>query len=142
MAMMLFMATANTTLQLNSDPAMRGRVMALYGLLFLGLATRKYVFDLHFQYSSVLFPVLWAAVPDGIGLPDAIVDESDEDEAELGVFQDAVGDHAAELAGADDQDALEADAAAPPPLEEIADDLAGQIGGEHAEADEKRPHRP
>lgn len=36
LAMMLFMATANTTLQLNSDPAMRGRVMALYGLLFLG----------------------------------------------------------------------------------------------------------
>ena len=36
MAMMLFMATANTTLQLNSDPAMRGRVMALYGLLFAG----------------------------------------------------------------------------------------------------------
>lgn len=35
-AMMLFMATANTMLQLNSDPAMRGRVMALYGLLFLG----------------------------------------------------------------------------------------------------------
>ena len=35
-AMMLFMATANTLLQLNSDPAMRGRVMALYGLLFLG----------------------------------------------------------------------------------------------------------
>ncbi|MGI8983342.1 MAG: MFS transporter [Acidimicrobiales bacterium] len=36
MAMMLFMATANTMLQLNSDPAMRGRVMALYGLLFAG----------------------------------------------------------------------------------------------------------
>jgi MFS family permease len=36
MAMMLFMATANTTLQLNSDAAMRGRVMALYGLLFAG----------------------------------------------------------------------------------------------------------
>jgi MFS family permease len=35
-AMMLFMATANTTLQLGSDPAMRGRVMALYGLLFAG----------------------------------------------------------------------------------------------------------
>jgi MFS family permease len=33
---MVFLATANTTLQLNSDPAMRGRVMALYGLLFLG----------------------------------------------------------------------------------------------------------
>jgi MFS family permease len=35
-AVMLFLATANTTLQLNSDPAMRGRVMSLYGLLFLG----------------------------------------------------------------------------------------------------------
>ena len=35
-AMMLFMATANTTLQLGSDPAMRGRVMALYGVLFAG----------------------------------------------------------------------------------------------------------
>jgi uncharacterized membrane protein len=42
------------------------RFIMIYGLLFLGLATRKYVFDLHFQYSSVLFPVLWAAVPDGI----------------------------------------------------------------------------
>ena len=35
---MLFLATANTTLQLNSDPSMRGRVMALYGLVFLGAA--------------------------------------------------------------------------------------------------------
>jgi len=35
-AVMLFLATANTTLQLNSEPAMRGRVMALYGLVFLG----------------------------------------------------------------------------------------------------------
>ena len=35
-AIMLFLATANTTLQLTTDPAMRGRVMALYGLVFLG----------------------------------------------------------------------------------------------------------
>jgi len=35
-AIMLFLATANTTLQLACDPAMRGRVMALYGLVFLG----------------------------------------------------------------------------------------------------------
>ena len=35
-AVMLFLATANTTLQLASDPALRGRVMALYGLLFMG----------------------------------------------------------------------------------------------------------
>ena len=31
-----FMATANSTCQLMSLPAMRGRVMALYGLVFLG----------------------------------------------------------------------------------------------------------
>lgn len=36
MAMMLFLATANSTLQLGSEPSMRGRVMALYGLVFLG----------------------------------------------------------------------------------------------------------
>jgi len=35
-AVMLFLATANTTLQLTTDPFMRGRVMALYGLVFLG----------------------------------------------------------------------------------------------------------
>lgn len=35
-AIMLFLATANTTLQLTTDPAFRGRVMALYGLVFLG----------------------------------------------------------------------------------------------------------
>lgn len=34
--MMAFMATANATLQLEAAPAMRGRVMALYGVLFLG----------------------------------------------------------------------------------------------------------
>jgi MFS family permease len=36
MAMMIFLATANSTLQLTSEPSMRGRVMALYGLVFLG----------------------------------------------------------------------------------------------------------
>ncbi len=35
-AIMLFLATANTTLQLATEPEMRGRVMALYGLVFLG----------------------------------------------------------------------------------------------------------
>lgn len=33
---MVFIVTANTTMQLNSDAVMRGRVMALYGLVFLG----------------------------------------------------------------------------------------------------------
>jgi MFS family permease len=35
-ASMTFLATANATLQLASSPGMRGRVMALYGLVFLG----------------------------------------------------------------------------------------------------------
>ncbi len=44
----------------------RKRFMMLYGLAFLGLASRKYVYNLHFQYSSVLFPILLAATPDGV----------------------------------------------------------------------------
>jgi MFS family permease len=35
-ASMTFLATANSTLQLATSPGMRGRVMALYGLVFLG----------------------------------------------------------------------------------------------------------
>ena len=35
-AMITFQATANSLLQLNSDPALRGRVMALYVMVFLG----------------------------------------------------------------------------------------------------------
>jgi MFS family permease len=35
-ASITFISTANATLQLNSDPTMRGRVMALHGLVFLG----------------------------------------------------------------------------------------------------------
>lgn len=33
---MVFLATVNSTLQLSSEPTMRGRVMALYGLVFVG----------------------------------------------------------------------------------------------------------
>jgi MFS family permease len=36
MASITFLARANTTLQLNSDPVMRGRVMALWTVAFLG----------------------------------------------------------------------------------------------------------
>lgn len=36
LSVMVFLATANATLQINSAPHMRGRVMALYGLVFLG----------------------------------------------------------------------------------------------------------
>jgi MFS family permease len=34
--MIAFIATANSTVQLHSDPALRGRVMALFVLVFLG----------------------------------------------------------------------------------------------------------
>jgi MFS family permease len=36
LASMVFMITGNSTLQLNSRPEMRGRVMGLYGIVFLG----------------------------------------------------------------------------------------------------------
>jgi MFS family permease len=35
-ASIVFFVTANSTLQLSSRPDMRGRVMALYGIVFLG----------------------------------------------------------------------------------------------------------
>lgn len=49
-------------------PLLSGRktVMMVYGFIFIGLASRKHVYSLHFQYSSVLFPILVAAMPDGI----------------------------------------------------------------------------
>lgn len=49
-------------------PVIAGRktVIMAYGMIFLGLASRRHVFSLHFQYSSVLFPVLLAAMPDAI----------------------------------------------------------------------------
>lgn len=42
------------------------RVMMLYGLIFIGASSRKYVYSIHFQYSSGLFPILLMALPDGI----------------------------------------------------------------------------
>jgi len=42
------------------------RFIMLYGLVFLGLATRTHVYSLHFQYTSVLFPVLLMSTPDGL----------------------------------------------------------------------------
>jgi MFS family permease len=38
-AMITFQATANSLMQLNSDPALRGRVMALYMMVFDGTTT-------------------------------------------------------------------------------------------------------
>jgi uncharacterized membrane protein len=44
----------------------RKRVMFLYGFAFMGLASRTAVYSLHFQYASLLFPLMFTALPDGI----------------------------------------------------------------------------
>ncbi len=41
----------------------RARLLWLYGLVFIGLASRPNMYALNFQYSSVLFPMLFAATP-------------------------------------------------------------------------------
>ena len=43
--------------------ARAGRVMLVYGLLFCLLASRGPVFTIHFQYTSVLFPIAFALTP-------------------------------------------------------------------------------
>jgi uncharacterized membrane protein len=49
-------------------PLASGRklVLTLHGLLFIGLASRKHMYSLHFQYTALLFPMLFAALPDGL----------------------------------------------------------------------------
>ncbi len=44
----------------------RKLILSVYGLLFIGLASRKHVYSLHFQYSALLLPMLFAATPDGL----------------------------------------------------------------------------
>lgn len=41
-------------------------VLLIHGLLFLGLASRKHLFSLHFQYTALLFPMLFAVLPEGL----------------------------------------------------------------------------
>ena len=42
------------------------RILMLYGALFIGLATRKYVYSIHFQYSCLLLPFLALSVADAV----------------------------------------------------------------------------
>ncbi len=44
----------------------RKLILSVYGLLFIGLASRNHVFSLHFQYSALLLPMLFAAAPDSL----------------------------------------------------------------------------
>ena len=75
----------------------------------------------------------------------AIVDEADDLVAELAVLQHAVGQHAAEIAGAGNQNALQPDAGAPPALEQLADRLARRVGeddGQHRGTAPRRSATP
>ncbi len=82
-----------------------------------------------------------AAITDGVGRAGTVVHESNQDKTELRVLEDAIGHHAAELADADDQHALETDATTPPVLQQVADDLARRVREDDGQADEERPHR-
>ncbi|MEM7434318.1 MAG: DUF2079 domain-containing protein [Myxococcota bacterium] len=42
------------------------RILLLYGFIFIGLATRKYVYSPYFQYSSLLVPFLSLSVADAV----------------------------------------------------------------------------
>ena len=68
-----------------------------------------------------------------------VVDEADQLIAKLAMFEDAVGHHAAEIAGAGDQDAAQPDARQPPPLQRFADELARQIAERDVADEEDAP---
>jgi MFS family permease len=73
---MIFIATCNSTLQLNSTDAMRGRVMALYSVLFLGttpiggplVGWLAEVIGARATFASTGIATLAAAVVAGVGL--------------------------------------------------------------------------
>jgi uncharacterized membrane protein len=46
--------------------AKRARVMMVYGLLVAMLASRKPVFQIHFQYAAMIFPFAFAITPSGM----------------------------------------------------------------------------
>ena len=68
-----------------------------------------------------------------------VVDEADDLIPELAMLQNLVGDQTPELAGARDENALEADAGAPASLQNFSDELARGIGERHVEDEEDRP---
>ena len=69
----------------------------------------------------------------------AVIHEADDVVAQLPVLQDLVGHQASEFSGARNQDALEADARTPPPLERLADQFARGKRQQDVEAEEDAP---
>ncbi len=72
----------------------------------------------------------------------AVVEEADDLEAELAVLEHLVGDQPAEIAGAGNQHALEADARAPAALERLAHELARGVGEDDVDGQEQQPDEP
>src|SRR5687768_13035433 len=70
-----------------------------------------------------------------------VVDEADDLIAELAMLEDAIRHHAAEIAGAGDQNAAQPDARQPPALEGFADELARQVAERDVADQENAPHR-
>lgn len=62
-AKVVFLATLFVPLLFLPFVARWGRVMLIYGLFFCLLASRGPVFAVHFQYTSILFPIAIALVP-------------------------------------------------------------------------------
>ncbi len=55
------------------------------------------------------------------------------------MLEDAIGDHAAEIAGAGDEDPLQSDPGAPAPLEQLAHGFARRVGEHHAQREKQAP---
>src|SRR5437588_11946332 len=69
-----------------------------------------------------------------------VIDEADDLIAELAVFEDLVGHESPELAGPGDQNPLEADAGAPPPLQHFSHELAGRERQQDVQEEKDHPH--
>ena len=71
----------------------------------------------------------------------AVVHEPDHLIPQLAVLEHALGHLAPQVAGAGDQDPLQADARTPAPLQQLADRLARGVGEHHVEGQEECPHQ-
>lgn len=60
---LLFLAKVFLPLLLLPLLARQGKVMMIYGLAFMLLATKDAVYSVHFQYPSILYPILFMLLP-------------------------------------------------------------------------------
>ena len=97
---MIFIATCNSTLQLSSSDAMRGRVMALYSVLFLGttpiggplVGWLAEVIGARATFASTGIATLAAAVVAGVGLRRRQLARADASLDRVGVEPESLGE--------------------------------------------------